>query len=638
MLCRAAAVVLGYQLVGLLLGITETVQLAIISRSELHVATRQAFVVLVAAGTVLGLGAASIGWLRSRSRRIDVALAAACAGVAYALARSTFSGAWVSRQWYASYAPPIFAAVAGGLFFAWLKRAAPGAAAAVSKLALGLMALSAVALLCADALILAGLYPHVHVALVLVAWCLGGTVLGAVLTTVQIRPWCAGATAAAAILLSASLPVVYLKAPARPQRSLWQRTPSYAGKIVEPVRLALWMAYARNAQASGYTPHLASWVAEQPNRSTLGFERALPTWAQTVKTARSDPAKLGGKPHHILLITVDALRADVAVQGASMRELMARGRWYERAYSVGASTNFALATLVAGKADWREYDKGIIVALQAAGYETALAIHKELFDAFKERGEYYLSQPEKIVTVAPRSDGVLAPGLTDAALDIVSSRDASRPLFLWVHYYDVHEWEKLGPKQMSPRDRYLTVWKSEDAAIGRLVRGIEERLGRDNVATIVTSDHGEYLGELGRTAHGRWVARELVHIPMLLVAPSIPSRVISRPVGLIDVALTIAELAALPDFDSHGISLLQDDADPMRALVMADSREIGIVRGTRRLVVSPLTDGIELFDDTSMTSPALLPIANMQEVEAELLLPMLGSPLARDRTSPVLGH
>ena len=84
-----------------------------------------------------------------------------------------------------------------------------------------------------------------------------------------------------------------------------------------------------------------------------------------------------------------------------------------------------------------------------------------------------------------------------------------------------------------------------DSQLGQLLEAIERNLG-DNVAVLVTSDHGEALGEGGRVSHGR-LEKEDLRIPFILRLPGdrgAGARVTER-VSSVDIVPTLLELAGL---------------------------------------------------------------------------------------------
>lgn len=98
------------------------------------------------------------------------------------------------------------------------------------------------------------------------------------------------------------------------------------------------------------------------------------------------------------------------------------------------------------------------------------------------------------------------------------------------------------------RDIYLSEVRAMDAVVGALL----DLVGPDAVVAIA-ADHGEEFGERGSLHHSHTLFQELVHVPLLLRAPRLQAseelRVggrIEAPVGLIDVAPTLLEVAGLP--------------------------------------------------------------------------------------------
>ena len=62
-----------------------------------------------------------------------------------------------------------------------------------------------------------------------------------------------------------------------------------------------------------------------------------------------------------------------------------------------------------------------------------------------------------------------------------------------------------------------------DEQIGRVLRAIEESPERDHTYVILTADHGEAFGEHGAYGHGWTLHREVLHVPLIIAGPGIPS-------------------------------------------------------------------------------------------------------------------
>jgi arylsulfatase A-like enzyme len=132
---------------------------------------------------------------------------------------------------------------------------------------------------------------------------------------------------------------------------------------------------------------------------------------------------------------------------------------------------------------------------------------------------------------------------------------SDRPFFLFVNYNDAH-----GPYEVpSPYNRlygqeseeaknllqtahparfYLPPGEQEgviaaydnclnyiDGQLGELLRFLEHSPKWSNTYVIITSDHGETFGEHGPYGHGMNLYRELLHVPLIIAGPGIPSGV-----------------------------------------------------------------------------------------------------------------
>jgi arylsulfatase A-like enzyme len=85
-----------------------------------------------------------------------------------------------------------------------------------------------------------------------------------------------------------------------------------------------------------------------------------------------------------------------------------------------------------------------------------------------------------------------------------------------------------------------------DHAIGRVLDVLDERGLADDTLVIVTSDHGEFLGEHQLIFKGPFGYDSLLRVPLLVRGPGIEAdRVVADPVGTIDLAPTIAQGAGI---------------------------------------------------------------------------------------------
>jgi arylsulfatase A-like enzyme len=178
---------------------------------------------------------------------------------------------------------------------------------------------------------------------------------------------------------------------------------------------------------------------------------------------------------------------------------------------------------------------------------------------------------KRTVGVEIGSASVDAATITDMAVDWVQT-SPKPPVFLWVHYMDVHQPYVPPPEHQLPfrdspiserdsiklcqkmlgepeaitdeeRAKLVDLYDAEirfaDAEIGRLIDAVDAEL--DDVVTVVTSDHGEELGEDGNYSHHiPKFFDEYTHVP-LLIDDGTDGAVHDELVGLVDVPPTIAD-------------------------------------------------------------------------------------------------
>jgi arylsulfatase A-like enzyme len=95
---------------------------------------------------------------------------------------------------------------------------------------------------------------------------------------------------------------------------------------------------------------------------------------------------------------------------------------------------------------------------------------------------------------------------------------------------------------------YLDAYESAiaylDHQLGLLFDELRKRGLLENTLIIITSDHGELIGEHGLFTHGTSLHRPLLHVPLVISFPTrLPQGVrVEEPVGLRDLPATIAEL------------------------------------------------------------------------------------------------
>jgi arylsulfatase A-like enzyme len=122
-----------------------------------------------------------------------------------------------------------------------------------------------------------------------------------------------------------------------------------------------------------------------------------------------------------------------------------------------------------------------------------------------------------------------------------------------------------------------------DEALGELIDALKARGRYENALIIVTSDHGELLGEHGYVGHmGRMLFEPLLHIPMVAKFPGStrPRGRVDGPVQNLDVTPTVlreAGVAVPPDVQGQPLrevehpTVAEEDINPF---LVADYGEV----------------------------------------------------------------
>jgi choline-sulfatase len=275
-------------------------------------------------------------------------------------------------------------------------------------------------------------------------------------------------------------------------------------------------------------------------------------------------ATTGETPPSILLVTLDTTRADAigpearGVETPAFDALAGRGRRYRQAYATCPETLPSHTSMMTGlyPAEHGIHENGRHLAgdravlaerLRTAGYATAAFVSSfTLARRFGLARGFDLYDDEPSAGREERTSWET----TDRALAFLR-REARRPLFLWVHYYDPHApYEPPEPfRTRYAKAPYLGEVAAMDEQLGRLVEAFERQVPGP-VAIVVVGDHGEGLGEHGESQHGKLLYQATMHVPLLLVGPGVAPGVSDTPVSNRRVFSTILDWAGLGARDS----------------------------------------------------------------------------------------
>lgn len=167
------------------------------------------------------------------------------------------------------------------------------------------------------------------------------------------------------------------------------------------------------------------------------------------------------------------------------------------------------------------------------------------------------------------------------------------PAFLYAHFHDPHAPYSSAGKHGTPYERYLREVALVDKQLARLLTFLEARELTDRTLLILSADHGEAFGEHGMKYHARSLYDELLRVPLLFHHPAIEPRKIDENVGLIDVGATILDLMGQP---TPGHFMGQSLVPFLRGQEASLSRPIAADSG-RRMQSVIFDDGIKVIVD-----------------------------------------
>ncbi len=182
--------------------------------------------------------------------------------------------------------------------------------------------------------------------------------------------------------------------------------------------------------------------------------------------------------------------------------------------------------------------------LKERGFVTAL-VADDGTSPFLDRRPGFLSDYDHYWQMTPEKGRPYGDEATSAKAREVLRSIASGPFFLWVHFFGTHTpttrspgVPEFGYDQVGGYDHEICAW---DAALGKLLADVDELAKTREIATIVTSDHGEVFTPIGR-AHGVSAEEANFHVPLIVRAPGMPTGKNEAFVSSLDIAPMLLNL------------------------------------------------------------------------------------------------
>ncbi len=294
----------------------------------------------------------------------------------------------------------------------------------------------------------------------------------------------------------------------------------------------------------------------------------------------------------VILITLDTTRWDFLTSygyktpnSPNLDKLAAQGSRYLNAVTVTATTFPAHASMLSGlyprshgaRSNFHRLGDDVTTVAQLltkSNYQTGS------FVSFK--GVHYIGKLDRgFKSVSdPKSDGLKQPIRSgDITLEMATSwlqtTSVERPVFLWMHLFEPHSPYDITPWFKSNFPDYDRIFRTgvsvsqiknakvnnysaqdieamqqiyagevhlADMYVGKLIASLKLRGNLDNTLVIITSDHGQGMGEDGKFGHGPVLWESALRVPLIIVDFRNPvPAVIDQRVGVVDITPTILE-------------------------------------------------------------------------------------------------
>jgi arylsulfatase A-like enzyme len=373
------------------------------------------------------------------------------------------------------------------------------------------------------------------------------------------------------------------------------------------------------------------------------------------------PSPRPGNGVSVLLITIDTLRADhLGLYGyrrptsPRMDALARRGTVFDRAFTYWPKTRGSFVMMMTGRRPSQngygkshpvllDFNPTLATVLQQAGYRTAALLDNPNLAAQHGYARGFDTYRETWEETELDSETARARAITEGGIAYLRTARPDRPFFLWLHYVNPHapytppppfdraflDGAAAGPRlpavsgfhggvkkewAVPGQDRlgyYVAQYDGEIAAVddevGRVLDALAGSEVSDRTAVVLTSDHGESLGEHDYYFdHGEDLFDPCLAVPLVMTMPGAPggrrAAELASTLDLVPTILDAVKVSYPPDL--AGTSLLgavTGDAAPARQRLFAQNdRNLSATFDRRyKLVSTPLDTGqtrLALYD------------------------------------------
>jgi arylsulfatase A-like enzyme/Tfp pilus assembly protein PilF len=279
------------------------------------------------------------------------------------------------------------------------------------------------------------------------------------------------------------------------------------------------------------------------------------------------------RPHHVILITIDTVRADhtgpygaKGVATPTLDALAHDGIVFDRAISQVPLTWPSHAVILTGTYPFQNGVQdftgqpldprftSVAQVFKQQGYATGAVVSAFVLDRSwgLARGFDFYDDAFSSQSFLNRDLGLVDRKAGESVSRAINwlEKNTRRPVFFWLHLYDPHS-------PYDPPEPYRTQYQDHpyegeiayaDHELGRLIAWLKRNQLYDRSLIVTLSDHGESLGEHGENEHGFFIYNSTVHIPLVVKPPAgsgLRPGHEPRPVETVAVAPTLLRLAGL---------------------------------------------------------------------------------------------
>jgi arylsulfatase A-like enzyme len=354
---------------------------------------------------------------------------------------------------------------------------------------------------------------------------------------------------------------------------VWRRLParSAIGGALGAIAVAT-IAFALYAWKAHPSLTLAIWGERPLAGFTIDKLFDLDAIRSGVSLSEFRPSLRPGAVHpDIILVTIDTVRADhTPAYGGSaempaLRDLAQKGAVFEWAFSPSNVTRRSIPSMVIGLQPNRVRGRVVGWALRvdprhvlmpermrAGGYDTAGFMCCSGFWG----GDFHTGLDRGLEHLEVEVNGLALARRARAWLDEREKHPTGRPLFLWMHILEPHNWQAASgePRNDDERRRfYDRSLAASDTMLVEILGAFSQRSPEKTPIIIVSADHGEALGDHGQPYHSTDLYDSQIRVPLVIAGPGIKPGRIEETVSLNDLTPTILELAGFEP--PHGPSI-----------------------------------------------------------------------------------